>query len=138
MYLCKDGPEGRFAGRRHLRGEAVRHFSLRHIGIMLMDSGLGNIYGNKGAIVARMVIDDTSLCFINVHLAAGQSQKVARTADLNAIMEDKAILPASDDLPYVHGGDGTAILDHELVVLNGDLNVSVLYSQDDSVFCGGR
>lgn len=103
-----------------------------------MDSGLGNIYGNKGAIVARMVIDDTSLCFINVHLAAGQSQKVARTADLNAIMEDKAILPASDDLPYVHGGDGTAILDHELVVLNGDLNVSVLYSQDDSVFCGGR
>lgn len=78
----------------------------------------------QGAIVARMIMDDTSLCFINVHLAAGQSQKAARNADLNAIMEDKAILPASDELPFVHGGDGTAILDHELVILNGDLNVS--------------
>ena len=71
-----------------------------------------------------MVLDDTSICFINVHLAAGQSQKAGRNADLAAIMEDKAIFPASNELPYIHGGDGTAILDHELVVLNGDLNVS--------------
>lgn len=70
-------------------------------------------------------MDDTSMCFINVHLAAGQSQKQARNADLGAIMEDKAILPPSGDLNFVHGGDGTAILDHELVFLNGDLNVSV-------------
>jgi len=105
-----------------MRGQAVsapRYDSA----VGLTFSGLGNIYGNKGAIVARMVIDDTSLCFINVHLAAGQSQKAARNADLNAIMEDKAILPASGEVPFVHGGDGTAILDHELVVLNGDLNV---------------
>jgi hypothetical protein len=73
-----------------------------------------------------MVMDDTSLCFINVHLAAGQSQKAARNADLGAIMEDKAILPASDELPFINGGDGMAILDHEIVVLNGDLNVSTI------------
>lgn len=79
----------------------------------------------KGAIVARMVIDDTSLCFINVHLAAGQSQRAARNADLGGIMEDKAIFPAAEELPFVNGGDGTAILDHELVVLNGDLNVGL-------------
>jgi hypothetical protein len=104
--------------------------------------GIGGIYGNKvssdcgvyqpsradtwkGAIVARMVIDDTSLCFINVHLAAGQSQRAARNADLGGIMEDKAIFPAAEELPFVNGGDGTAILDHELVVLNGDLNVGL-------------
>ena len=80
---------------------------------------------SQGAIVARLVIDDTSICFINVHLAAGQSAKASRTADLAAIMEDKAVFPPSDALPYVRGGDGTAISDHELVILNGDLNVSL-------------
>lgn len=39
-------------------------------------------------------------------------------------MEDKAILPMTDRLPFINGGDGTAVLDHELVILNGDLNVS--------------
>lgn len=70
-----------------------------------------------------MIVDHTSLCFINVHLAAGQSQKAARNADLVGIMEDKAIFPEQDLLPFVHGGDGTGILDHEMVILNGDLNV---------------
>ena len=69
-------------------------------------------------------MDDTSICFINVHLAAGQSGKAARNTDLAAIMEDKAILPAADGLPFIDGGNGTGILDHEIVVLSGDLNVS--------------
>jgi hypothetical protein len=88
-----------------------------------MKRGIGGIYGNKGAIVARMIVDDTSLCFINVHLAAGQSAKAARNADLAGIMEDKAIFPEHDFLPFVQGGDGTGIMDHEMVILNGDLNV---------------
>jgi hypothetical protein len=69
-------------------------------------------------------MDDTSICFINVHLAAGHSAKAARNADLAGIMEEKVIFPAADGLPFIHGGDGTAILDHEMVILSGDLNVS--------------
>ncbi|WVR07433.1 hypothetical protein IAU60_004474 [Kwoniella sp. DSM 27419] len=99
--------------------------SLRDLNITTVKRGLGNIYGNKGAIVARLIMDDTSICFINVHLAAGQSQKAARNADLAAIMEDKAIFPASNELPFVHGGEGTGILDHEMVILNGDLNYRI-------------
>jgi hypothetical protein len=38
-------------------------------------------------------------------------------------MEDKAIFPEHDLIPFVHGGDGTGIMDHEMVILNGDLNV---------------
>lgn len=79
----------------------------------------------QGAIIARLVIDDTSICFINVHLAAGQSAKASRNVDLGVIMEDKAILPVTDGLPFINGGDGTAVLDHELVILNGDLNVGL-------------
>ncbi|WWC71666.1 uncharacterized protein I206_105624 [Kwoniella pini CBS 10737] len=100
--------------------------SLRALDITTVKRGIGGIYGNKGAIVSRLVMDDTSLCFINVHLAAGQSQKSARNADLAAIMEDKAIFPsAGEEIPFVHGGNGTGILDHELVVLNGDLNYRI-------------
>ncbi len=75
--------------------------------------------------MARLVVDDSSVCFINVHLAAGQTQKAARNADLAAILEDKAVFPASvDSMAFVGGGDGSAILDHEDVFLSGDLNVS--------------
>ena len=50
-------------------------------------------------------------------------------------MEDKALLPPHDTLPFVHGGDGTGILDHEIVILGGDLNVSrqVANSTDCSI-----
>lgn len=99
--------------------------SLRDVNITTVKRGIGGIYGNKGAIVARMVIDDTSMCFINVHLAAGQRHKATRNADIAAIMEDKVVFPPADKLPYVHGGDGTGILDHEMVVLNGDLNYRI-------------
>jgi hypothetical protein len=91
--------------------------------LLTVESGIGGIYGNKGAIVARLVMDDTSLCFINVHLAAGQRQKASRNSDISAIMEEKAIFPAQDGLPYLHGGDGTGIMDHEMIIVNGDLNV---------------
>ncbi|KAK4688995.1 hypothetical protein P7C73_g1114, partial [Tremellales sp. Uapishka_1] len=105
--------------------KAAQKETLRDIDITTIKRGVGGIYGNKGAIVARMVIDDTSICFINVHLAAGQSAKAARNADLVGIFEEKAIFPAADELSFVRGGDGTEILDHELVILNGDLNYRI-------------
>ncbi|WVO17762.1 hypothetical protein L204_105460 [Cryptococcus depauperatus] len=98
---------------------------LRDLDMATVKRGIGGIYGNKGAIIARLVMDDTSLCFINVHLAAGQSQKSARNADLAGIMEDKAIFPPAEELPFVNGGCGTAIMDHEVVFLNGDLNYRI-------------
>ncbi|EAL20507.1 hypothetical protein CNBE4270 [Cryptococcus deneoformans B-3501A] len=98
---------------------------LRDLDITTVKRGIGGIYGNKGAIVSRLVMDDTSICFINVHLAAGQSQKASRNADLAGILEDKAIFPPADELPFVHGGCGTGILDHEMVFLNGDLNYRI-------------
>ncbi len=99
--------------------------SVRETVITTVKRGIGGIYGNKGAIVARMVLDDTSLCFINVHLAAGQKHKAARNADLAAIMEPKEIFPGGPLQWFVHGGNGEAILDHEMVVLNGDLNYRI-------------
>jgi hypothetical protein len=83
------------------------------------------MYGNKGAIIARFTVDDTSFCFLNCHLAAGQGQKVSRNMDLVSILEDKAVFPPSGDIEgsvdfnpdfvaYVGGGDGSMVLDHEI------------------------
>jgi hypothetical protein len=112
--------------------------NVRDIAITTIKCGMHGMYGNKGAIVARFTVDDTSFCFLNCHLAAGQSQKVSRNMDLASILEDKAVFPPSGDIAeagdfnpdfvaYVGGGDGSMVLDHEIcfvsVVLFGSFSL---------------
>ncbi|KAI9723022.1 MAG: hypothetical protein M1812_001471 [Candelaria pacifica] len=91
--------------------------------------GMGGLHGNKGALITRFVLDDTSFCFVNCHLAAGQSQTISRNNDVTAILECPA-LPGERDPTvrtdtFIGGGDGTMILDHEICILNGDLNYRI-------------
>ena len=83
----------------------------------------------QGALVLRFLIDDSSVCLVNCHLAAGQSQTIHRNNDAVAILES-AVLPLEDDSEtrcdcFVGGGDGSMILDHEMCILNGDLNYRI-------------
>lgn len=92
-------------------------------------TGLKGRYGNKGGIVIRLTFDDTSMCFVNCHLAAGQKHVVARNNDVFSIL-DQAGLPAASEGQtknnvFVCGGDGSMVLDHEICVLNGDLNYRI-------------
>ncbi|KAI5867180.1 DNase I-like protein [Durotheca rogersii] len=110
---------------------------IRNLGSAEIKRGMGGLHGNKGAIVVRFMVDDTSLCFINCHLAAGQSQANHRHNDIAAIMES-ALLPGERDPSvridsYVGGGDGTMVLDHELCLLNGDLNYRIDTMSRDTV-----
>lgn len=105
--------------------------------------GMGGLHGNKvcsivlfetfltgqGALVLRFVMDDTSMCFINCHLAAGQTQTAHRNNDIAAILETES-LPLESSLTtradhFVSGGDGSMIMDHEICILNGDLNYRI-------------
>ncbi|KAJ3073724.1 hypothetical protein HDU98_000860, partial [Podochytrium sp. JEL0797] len=92
-------------------------------------TGMGGFHGNKGAIAIRLVIDDTSLCFVNVHLAAHQENVSARNNDLVNIREgvvfEGGVLEAEEGRVWVQGGDGSMILDHETVFLSGDLNYRI-------------
>ena len=36
--------------------------------------GVKNYFGNKGGTIIKFFVDETSLCFINVHLAAGNGK----------------------------------------------------------------
>ncbi|KAK4114531.1 DNase I-like protein [Canariomyces notabilis] len=99
--------------------------------------GMGGLHGNKGAIVVRFMVDDTSLCFINCHLAAGQTSANQRHNDIAAILEAPLLPPERDPAvridSYVGGGDGSMILDHELCLLNGDLNYRIDTMSRDTV-----
>lgn len=91
--------------------------------------GMKGRYGNKGALITRFVLDDSSLCFVNCHLAAGQTQTSHRNNDIATILEAESLLPERDPETraslFVGGGDGTQILDHEICILNGDLNYRI-------------
>jgi hypothetical protein len=88
---------------------------------------MGGRHGSKGAILSRFVIDDSSLCFINCHLAAGQSHRRQRDRDLVDILEEKASFGELSSSPgaYVPGANGELPFDHELIFLSGDLNYRV-------------
>ncbi|PGH00708.1 hypothetical protein AJ79_08128 [Helicocarpus griseus UAMH5409] len=91
--------------------------------------GMGGLHGNKGALVLRFLLDDSSICFVNCHLAAGQTHTAHRNNDIAAILESSS-LPVETSYAsridlFVGGGDGTMILDHEICILNGDLNYRI-------------
>ncbi|KAJ5524092.1 hypothetical protein N7494_010742 [Penicillium frequentans] len=91
--------------------------------------GMGGMHGNKGALICRFVLDDSSMCFVNCHLAAGQTQTAHRNNDIAAILEaeclpvESSVTARSDQ--YSSGGDGSMIMDHEVCILNGDLNYRI-------------
>ena len=102
---------------------------IRNVHAANVKCGLKGHYGNKGALVTRFVLDDSSLCFVNCHLAAGQSHTSQRNNDIATILEAEN-LPLERDPDarmslFIGGGDGTQILDHEICVLNGDFNYRI-------------
>ncbi|RKP11776.1 Endonuclease/exonuclease/phosphatase, partial [Piptocephalis cylindrospora] len=93
-------------------------------------TGFGGLHGNKGALVVRFLVRDTSVCWVNCHLAAGQSQTPQRNTDAANILR-LSRLPApplttvgSRHL-WVDGGDGTRITDHAVGLWSGDLNYRI-------------
>ncbi|CDZ97268.1 Inositol polyphosphate 5-phosphatase and related proteins [Phaffia rhodozyma] len=119
--------------------------NLRDIAITTVKRGMAGMFGNKGAIIARFIVDDSSMCFINCHLAAGQNQKTARNADLASILDEESRFPMSslgrDELAYASGGDGSMVLDHDICFLQGDLNYRIDLRRENvisSLRCGER
>lgn len=109
--------------------KASERSNIRDVCAAEIKLGFSGRVGNKGALVVRFFIDDSSLCFINCHLAAGQTQTVHRNNDAASIMESAPLpkhrSPTDCANHFVGGGDGSMILDHEICILNGDLNYRI-------------
>lgn len=111
---------------------------IQNLSASTVKRGLGGLHGNKGALIIRFLLDDSSLCFINCHLAAGQSHTTSRNNDIAAILESSS-LPAEPNAGkrsdiFVGGGDGSMILDHEICILNGDLNYRIDMHRDNVIY----
>lgn len=72
--------------------------------------------------MARFTIDDSSICMINCHLAAGQHHVRQRNADVAAMVEEKSVFPVvgalDEAVAYIGGGDGSMVMDHEIVFVS--------------------
>ena len=119
---------------------------VRGVGTGEIKRGMGGLHGNKvsytftflclclligcqGAIAVRFIIDDSSICLVNCHLAAGQTQTSSRNTDIANILESELFHPdqesSDQDGIFCRGGDGSMVLDHEVCLLNGDLNYRI-------------
>ncbi|KAJ1819282.1 Vacuolar protein-sorting-associated protein 33 [Coemansia sp. RSA 2675] len=63
--------------------------SVREVDVSHVKTGMGGLHGNKGGIGIRFVFEDTSFCFVNAHLAAGESVRnnMARIEHCAAIVK---------------------------------------------------
>lgn len=117
--------------------KASERNKIRDVAAAEIKLGFSGRVGNKGALVVRFFVDDSSICLINCHLAAGQSQTTHRNNDAASIMEAAPLphnrSPADCTNFFVGGGDGSMILDHEICILNGDLNYRIDSMTRDSV-----
>ena len=77
-------------------------------------TGLKGIAGNKGGVSIRVCIDDTSVTFVGVHMAAGQKDVAARNQDYKTIVK------------YTHfAAEPTGILNSDVVFWFGDMNYRI-------------
>ncbi|KAM0905935.1 hypothetical protein ACQ4PT_016960 [Festuca glaucescens] len=108
-----------------VRSSLRRH--VRHLGVSCVGAGVLGRLGNKGAVSVRFLLHGTSFCFVCCHLASGtkDGDLLLRNVDAAGILSRTSFCtaPPDEELP-------TKILEHDRVVLLGDLNYRI--SMDDA------
>uniref|UniRef100_A0ACD5ZYD3 Uncharacterized protein n=1 Tax=Avena sativa TaxID=4498 RepID=A0ACD5ZYD3_AVESA len=111
-----------------VRSGLRRH--VRHLGVSSVGAGVLGRLGNKGAVSVRFFLHGTSFCFVCCHLASGSKDGdvMLRNFDAADILSrtrfrHRRTVAPDEELP-------TQILDHDRVVLLGDLNYRI--SMDDA------
>lgn len=82
-------------------------------------TGIGHVMANKGGVAATLKHQDTSLCFINAHLAAHQHKTARRNSDVQEIINGISRVLGS------RKADIMVQFDH--VIFMGDLNYRLDY-----------
>ncbi|CAG4956326.1 unnamed protein product [Colias eurytheme] len=85
---------------------------LRDIEAQYTKTGLGGLWGNKGAVSVRFNIYGCSVCLVNCHLTAHEHLLADRIADYNTIIKEHSY----------HLTETSNILYHDYVFWIGDLN----------------
>ncbi|XP_055592832.1 phosphatidylinositol 4,5-bisphosphate 5-phosphatase A isoform X2 [Uranotaenia lowii] len=94
-----------FARRKHL-------LHLRQVETEYTRTGLGGIWGNKGAVSVRLNVYGCTICLVNAHLAAHDHMLEERINDYEKIVQEHKF----------HVKEKETIFDHDYVFWFGDLN----------------
>ncbi|KAF9111632.1 hypothetical protein BGX27_004645 [Mortierella sp. AM989] len=121
-----------------VRDREWEHIRSEWTHVDMVKTGLKGYHGNKGGIATRFIIDDTSISFVNCHLAAGQSHTRQRNTDaanvLRKLCHPNPAISSVTIYPEVFWfGDGTMAMDHEVCFLSGDLNYRIDVKFSDAV-----
>ncbi|KAJ1954517.1 hypothetical protein GGI12_005772, partial [Dipsacomyces acuminosporus] len=90
------------------REDAYR--SVHDIAVSQVKTGMGGLHGNKGGIGIRFVFEDTSFCFVNAHLAAGESVRnnLARVEHCRTIVKNLSFKRSAPEYQSLSTGDDMA------------------------------
>ncbi|KAJ3702993.1 hypothetical protein LUZ61_006698 [Rhynchospora tenuis] len=102
-----------------VRGDLHRY--IRRTSVSCVGCGIMGCLGNKGAISVRFWLHETSFCFVCCHLTSGgrEGDEVYRNSDAMEILS-RTTFPRGHSLNLPQ-----KILDHDRVVLFGDLNYRI-------------
>ncbi|KAI9294587.1 DNase I-like protein [Neoconidiobolus thromboides FSU 785] len=118
-------------------------------------TGFGGLHGNKGGILVKFLLHDSSFCFINCHLAAGQKEISNRNQDIFNILKKSQFITTAvtnnnnynssyirtgpisvpwptikkEELIYLNKQEGIEPLNYEHLFFSGDLNYRINLDQ---------
>ncbi|CAF0837615.1 unnamed protein product [Rotaria sordida] len=75
---------------------------VKNVVVDSVKTGMGGKIGNKGCVAIRLVLHNTSICFICAHFTAGQNEFNERNKDYKSIMEKLSFQPPSRALWHDH------------------------------------
>ncbi|CAF0767139.1 unnamed protein product [Adineta ricciae] len=75
---------------------------VKNIAVDSVKTGMGGKLGNKGCVAIRLVLHNTSICFICAHFTAGQNEYNERNKDYRSMMEKLSFPPPSRALWHDH------------------------------------
>ncbi|KAK9703007.1 Inositol-1,4,5-trisphosphate 5-phosphatase 1 [Basidiobolus ranarum] len=96
---------------------------IRNIQVSTKKTGLKGMAGNKGGIGIRFDFDDTSICLVTAHLAAGSSNFQERNEDYATITNG------------IRFAKGRSIDNHDYIIWFGDFNYRINLEYDDVMDC---
>lgn len=97
--------------------------------------GVMGMMGNKGGVSIRVQFYDSTLCFVNSHLAAHRENVAGRNADFVNVLSKLSFDVGEDSVrevirngsmsQWASGSSSVGIADHDLVFWLGDLNYRI-------------
>eukprot|EP00741_Cyanophora_paradoxa_P020785 tig00021312_g20064.t1 len=119
----------------YVRSDVAKSVRDSDVKPVVVKTGLRGLAGNKGGLCVRIALLDTTLCFVNAHLAAGHSDVEGRNANYRDILAGAHFRVTGAGSTR---GFGDSILDQDVAFWIGDLNYRIDMEAEEVKQLAGR